>query len=661
MDYQSAITLRFVLALCSIPSPCPCRTRSLYVRSLGLALLPVSYYYRNSGRANMATTTPSTAAVPTLVLRPGQDPTNVSNTTTTTSTTTISHPSVIIRLDETECKVLDTILAAANGFSSGQLVLPNKTQQQSRTTITNHELQHVDDKEQLQIRVAGGWVRDKVLGIQGYDIDIAIDSLSGVEFATLVQQYISSTTLTHKAPTMGVISANPSQSKHLETATMKVHGIDIDFCNLRSQELYEHDSRIPTTTFGSPYDDAERRDFTLNSLFYNIRTEQVEDWTGRGLDDLMNNKMIVTPLDPIKTLHDDPLRVLRAIRFAIRFSFSLHPDLESACCSSVIHKALMLKVSRERVGKELEGMLSGKGANPHDALDTMVRLGLAQSVFLIPNNVSGTLSGEFFHNEGGSSSLMEEEHIQRAWQESRRLLQLGTTVVIPSHQEIVSTTADATTVDQRLLVLAVFLLPFRGLNYMNDKSKQQMVVEYMMREGIKFNNKDLNGMRTIMNFVDAFCTLLKHAATDDVDVDSIPKRNGKITSRLDAGLLMRSTKELWSTTLLAATVLLLSETSNCKNTTSTVDSVLTLSQDVYIELVTTLDGIWRMKPLLDGNAIVKALDLPRGPTVASYLEEQVRWMLLHPNGIKEECLAHLMEYHEESQQKKLKMDPSFSC
>ena len=89
---------------------------------------------------------------------------------------------------------------------------------------------------------------------------------------------------------IGIITANPSQSKHLETATMKVHGIEVDFVNLRAEEVYEGNSRIPTQQtrqFGTPLEDALRRDFTINSLFYNIRTREVEDYTGRGIDDLL--------------------------------------------------------------------------------------------------------------------------------------------------------------------------------------------------------------------------------------------------------------------------------------------------------------------------------------------------------------------------------------
>lgn len=96
--------------------------------------------------------------------------------------------------------------------------------------------------------------------------------------------------------------SNPEQSKHLETARMKIRGLWVDLVNLRSEE-YAHNSRIPTMTFGTPEQDALRRDFTINSLFYNINEGVVEDLTGRGIAD-MKQGIIRTPLPPRETFLD---------------------------------------------------------------------------------------------------------------------------------------------------------------------------------------------------------------------------------------------------------------------------------------------------------------------------------------------------------------------
>lgn len=75
-----------------------------------------------------------------------------------------------------------------------------------------------------------------------------------------------------------MIKANNELSKHLETATIRVDDQWIDLVNLRSEE-YAEDSRVPTIRFGTPLEDALRRDFTINSMFYNINNESIEDFT----------------------------------------------------------------------------------------------------------------------------------------------------------------------------------------------------------------------------------------------------------------------------------------------------------------------------------------------------------------------------------------------
>ena len=94
-----------------------------------------------------------------------------------------------------------------------------------------------------------------------------------------------------------MIKANSDKSKHLETATIRVEGQMIDLVNLRS-ETYTEESRVPTIEIGTPSQDAYRRDLTINSLFYNINEEKVEDWTELGISDLRAG-LIRTPLEPL--------------------------------------------------------------------------------------------------------------------------------------------------------------------------------------------------------------------------------------------------------------------------------------------------------------------------------------------------------------------------
>lgn len=210
-----------------------------------------------------------------------------------------------------------------------------------------------DKKLGTTVRVAGGWVRDKLLGVRGKeDIDVALDNLSGVEFAKALSEW--NERRGGEGIKFGVIQQNPDKSKHLETATATLGKYQIDFVNLRTEEYT--DSRIPTIEIGTPQEDADRRDLTINSLFYNVNKREVEDFTGRGLEDLATG-LAKTPLEALTTLKDDPLRALRAVRFSCRFDLTMAPDLVVACRDADVHEALRHKVSRERIFVETVQMM----------------------------------------------------------------------------------------------------------------------------------------------------------------------------------------------------------------------------------------------------------------------------------------------------------------
>ncbi|KAJ4257449.1 CCA tRNA nucleotidyltransferase, mitochondrial [Fusarium torreyae] len=240
--------------------------------------------------------------------------------------------------------------------------------------------------EPVILRWAGGWVRDKLLNIQSHDIDVAINAMTGVHFAQAMCDYCEKPEAMAKhsiGPTdignLHNVARNPEKSKHLETAMVKMFGLDLDFVNLR-KETYTEDSRNPQMEFGTAEEDASRRDATVNALFYNLHDDRVEDFTG-GLAD-MDAKIIRTPLEPFKTFMDDPLRVLRLVRFASRLQFTIDADTRRYMADPKVLEALRVKISRERVGVELEKML--KGAHPYQALEFIDELQLFHAIFTDP-------------------------------------------------------------------------------------------------------------------------------------------------------------------------------------------------------------------------------------------------------------------------------------
>ena len=209
--------------------------------------------------------------------------------------------------------------------------------------------------EGTTLRVAGGWVRDKLLGIEvKNDIDITVNNMSGKEFVEQLNRWLVKEG--KQALNFGVIKENPEKSKHLETVAINIGPFSVDFCNLRT-ENYTESSRIPSIATGTPREDAARRDLTINSLYFNINTGFVEDYTGYGMNDLKLG-LIRTPLPSLITLRDDPLRALRAIRFACRFQFKIADELLNAFVDNEVLKSLNIKVSRERIRIELEVSLN---------------------------------------------------------------------------------------------------------------------------------------------------------------------------------------------------------------------------------------------------------------------------------------------------------------
>lgn len=114
------------------------------------------------------------------------------------------------------------------------------------TTVTAGDA----EDEPIVLRFTGGWVRDKLLGIPSHDIDVGINKMTGFEFGNYLAGFLARNRDKYNIPPRAVhkIESNPEKSKHLETATTKILGLDIDLVNLRS-ETYHGDSRIPQMVF----------------------------------------------------------------------------------------------------------------------------------------------------------------------------------------------------------------------------------------------------------------------------------------------------------------------------------------------------------------------------------------------------------------------------
>ena len=208
----------------------------------------------------------------------------------------------------------------------------------------------------------GGFVRDKIIGRSTKDMDIVCLG-DGIALAHAVAQKFS--------PTPSV-----SFFKNFGTAQIKIGDLDIEFVGAR-KESYSHDSRKPVVENGTLEDDQNRRDFTINAMAISLNKENYGELVDpfNGIGDIQN-RVLQTPLDPNITFSDDPLRMMRAVRFATQLNYFIEEKTSAAIAQNASRITI---VSGERIADELNKILLCK--KPSVGFDLLYKSGLLKIIF----------------------------------------------------------------------------------------------------------------------------------------------------------------------------------------------------------------------------------------------------------------------------------------
>ncbi|MFH0989322.1 MAG: HD domain-containing protein [bacterium] len=242
-----------------------------------------------------------------------------------------------------------------------------------------HQIGLIADRDSVRVYVVGGYVRDLLLGRQVKDIDIVVEG-SGIDFARVVAREFN--------------EAQVVVFEKFGTAMLPLRDRKIEFVGAR-KESYQKDSRKPAVAGGTLEEDLSRRDFTVNAIAVSLNADTFGTLHDPffGQHDLAA-KILRTPLEPAATFADDPLRIMRAMRFASQLGFSIEPNAFQAA-KEMGHRLTI--VSQERISDEfLKVMASPK---PSIGLSLLHECGVMNGIFPEVAQLGGVDQRKDYHHK----------------------------------------------------------------------------------------------------------------------------------------------------------------------------------------------------------------------------------------------------------------------
>ena len=211
----------------------------------------------------------------------------------------------------------------------------------------------------------GGCCRDDIMGCEIKDIDISVALPDG---GIRLAQWLHAE---------GHTVSEPSVFHDYHTAKFRLAEypeIELESVQTRKESYPDRESRNPVTSYGTHEEDCMRRDLTVNALYQNVSTGEIVDITGKGLEDIRDH-IIRTPADPYRTYDEDPLRILRCVRFAARFGWEIEKETLAAMVEMVPRMSILTPA---RISEEFLKMLQDD--RPAMAVELLCRIGAVEYV-----------------------------------------------------------------------------------------------------------------------------------------------------------------------------------------------------------------------------------------------------------------------------------------
>lgn len=444
-----------------------------------------------------------------------------------------------------------------------------------------------DTKFENNVYVVGGCIRDMLMNKEIKDIDIAVSIPDGG--LKLAQFLFDKLYINHK-PVL-----YPTYGTAMFVVEIDGESFELEAVQTRKEKYTDPTQRNPITAFGTLEEDCLRRDLTINSLYQNISTDEIIDITGTGISDI-EDKIIRTPCEPDITYDDDPLRILRTVRFASRYNWQIEETTYNSMKRN-IHRLSI--VSKERIQAELSKMLTCD--YPAIALQYLKDIGAFYMIDPIFQNI---YSGDELWQTMLTQILYVHQNYPAFYTEEMVL------AIMLSHYH--------------------FFAPTESETYHYSK---QPVVNFL--KSLKYSNTVIDEVNRIIKYsnLEFFGDIIKsYKITKPLTYES------SVDIEINDEALFIFQHLVSSEDILNKTVLL------TESYFATININMLNTFNAYAEIRRASEAkpiFFDYKVPITGNDIMQELSLSPGPKVKEYMDISLSLAFKNPDITKEEILKHL--------------------